>query len=313
MSQKTITINGTVYDAHTGLPIENSTEAVSHAETSEVSHPHRNHPAHTMHQKTQKSHILNRQVVKSSAPVMPNHTHQVVQRSPHITKFAPHPSGTPKAPQRSMDISAVKHPMVQKAHDQMARPVEARPASKPSQVIKQEAISEALQKAPSHKANTKEHAPKRKFSRMASLASASLALLLLAGYFAYINMPHLSIRVAAAQAGINASYPEYRPDGYSLAGPIAYGEGEVDMKFASNSGPQNFSIKQTKTSWDSSAVQENYVKDKWGNDYMPYSEHGLTIYAHDGNAVWVNGGILYTIEGDAPLSASQIRSIATSL
>jgi hypothetical protein len=312
MSQKTITINGTVYDAHTGLPIEKKAEAVSSSESVEPVHHERNHPAHTMHQKTQKSHILNRQVVKKDAPVLPQ-AHPVVKRSPHITKFAPHPSGTPKVTPRSMDIGPVAHPMVQKAHDQMARPEAAKTAPKPSQAIKQEAIAEALQKAPSHKANTGEHKIRRKFSRMASLASASLALLLLAGYFAYINMPHLSIRVAAAQAGINASYPEYKPDGYSLSGPIAYGQGEVDMKFASNSGPQNFSIKQTKTDWDSSAVQENYVKDKWGNDYMPYSEHGLTIYAHDGNAVWVNGGILYTIEGDAPLSASQIRSIATSL
>lgn len=312
MSQKTITINGTVYDAHTGLPIQKSSETASNAESSQTAHPHRNHPAHAIHQKTQKSHILNRQVVKKDAPVVQHQAKQTVQRSPHITKFAPHPTGVPKAPQKSMDISHIKHPMVQKAHNQMARPA-AKPASKPSHVIKQEAISEALQKAPSHKAGAKEHAPKRKFSRMASLASASLALLLLAGYFAYINMPHLSIRVAAAQAGINATYPEYKPDGYSLAGPIAYGQGEVDMKFASNSGPQNFSIKQTKTNWDSSAVQENYVKDKWGDDYMPYSEHGLTIYAHDGDAVWVNGGILYTIEGDAPLSSSQIRSIATSL
>jgi len=315
MSEQTITINGTVYDARTGLPVDKKTDTASTSESATpVTHPERVHHAHTVHKKTQKSHILNRQVVKDGAPVL-QQARPVVKRSPHISKFAPHPSGTPvQRPTRpTMDIAPVSHPMVQKAHAQMAQSQTPKPAAKPSQVIKQEAISEALQKAPSHKASVKEHRSRSKFSRMASIASASLALLLLAGYFAYINMPHLSIRVAAAQAGINASYPEYKPDGYSLAGPIAYGQGEVDMKFASNSGPQNFTIKQTKTDWDSSAVQENYVKDKWGDDYMPYSEHGLTIYAHDGNAVWVNGGILYTIEGDAPLSSSQIRSLATSM
>ena len=126
-------------------------------------------------------------------------------------------------------------------------------------------------------------------------------------------MPNLSVRVAAAQAGIDATYPSYRPDGYKLNGPVAYNQGEVSMKFAANAGPQDFTIVQSKTNWDSSAAKENYVKPKWGDNVMQYTEHGLTIYAHDGDAAWVNNGILYTIDGDAPLSASQIRGIATSM
>ena len=38
-------------------------------------------------------------------------------------------------------------------------------------------------------------------------------------------MPTLSVRVAASQAGIDASYPSYRPDGYALNGPVTYGDG----------------------------------------------------------------------------------------
>jgi len=177
-------------------------------------------------------------------------------------------------------------------------------------------VSEALHSAPSHQKNAhKEHKPKnsRKTSRILSIASASLALLLLGGYFTYLNMPNLSVRVAAAQAGIDASYPSYRPDGYSLNGPVAYDQGEVSMKFAANAGPQNFAITQTKTDWDSSALKENYVKAKWGENATQYTENGLTIYALDGDAAWVNNGILYTIDGDAPLSSSQIRGIATSM
>jgi hypothetical protein len=310
MSQKTITINGTVYDAHTGLPV-NSATANTGASVVDTVQQVKTHPAHAVHQQTQKSHTLNRQVVKSGAPVMPHKTHQDIRRSPHISKFAPHPTGMTKQARPSMDIGPTVHPMAKKAHQQMAAPVEKQ-VLKPSSVIKQEAISAALEQAPSHHKTT-EVKTGRKYPRAISIMSASVALLLLGGYFTYLNMPHLSVRVAAAQAGINATYPDYRPDGYSLAGPIAYDQGKVDMKFASNSGPQNFTIEQTKTDWDSSAVQENYVKQKWGNDYMPYSEHGLTIYAHDGDAVWVNGGIRYTIDGDAPLSASQIRAIATSL
>jgi hypothetical protein len=140
----------------------------------------------------------------------------------------------------------------------------------------------------------------------------ALATLLLAGYFTYINLPNLSVRVAAAQAGIDASYPEYRPDGYRLTA-VNYNKGSVSLKFAANAGPQSYTITQQQTAWDSTAVKENYVTPNWGNDVVPYAERGLTIYAHEGNAAWVNGGIFYTISGDAPLSASQVRSIATNL
>lgn len=170
-----------------------------------------------------------------------------------------------------------------------------------------------MEKAPSHSAKTEQVKHKKRYPRILSVSSAGLALLLLGGYFTYINMPSLSTRVAAAQAGINATYPSYHPDGYSLSGAVAYNQGEVHMKFASNAGPQSFTVDQTKSSWDSSAVLENYVTKKVGENYITYNEHGLTIYTFGGDAAWVNGGILYTISGDAPLSGDQIRHIATSM
>lgn len=126
-------------------------------------------------------------------------------------------------------------------------------------------------------------------------------------------MPNLSVRVAAIQAGIDASYPDYRPDGYSLNGPVTYADGRVTMNFTANGGPQEFKISQSESTWDSEAVLDNYIAPRAGADYIPYTERGLTIYTYDNNAAWVNGGILYTIEGNAPLSSEQIRRIATSL
>ena len=137
--------------------------------------------------------------------------------------------------------------------------------------------------------------------------------MLIAGYLTYINMPNLSVRVAAAQAGIDANYPNYRPDGYALNGPVTYTDGRVSMNFKANAGSQNFSVNQSKSGWDSDAVLDNYVTPRATNGYIPYTERGLTIYTYDNNAAWVNAGILYTVEGDAPLSSEQIRRIATSL
>ena len=315
MSQKTVTINGTTYDAHTGLPIATtSTGGSSNATTTPK------HPSHSqlVHKTTQKSQTLNRRVVKNNAPkqAATHRTHSDIKKSPMVSKFAPHPAGVAQTAPVA-DIAPVHHhpiaakvKKIQAAQTQHA--LQPR-APKPAQIIKQEAIANALDQAPKHSKGAEQIKQPRKLSRFMSVGSAGIALLLLGGYFTYLNMPNLSVRVAAAQAGVNASYPEYRPDGYSLSGAVAYDQGEVNMKFASNSGPQNFTISQKKSSWDSSAVLDNYVKEKAGENYITYNERGLTIYTYGSNAAWVNDGVLYTIDGDAPLSSDQIRQIATSM
>lgn len=160
--------------------------------------------------------------------------------------------------------------------------------------------------------DTKAPKKRREMPRHLSIASASLALILLGGYFTYLNMPNLSVRVAAAQAGIAASYPSYHPDGYSLNGPVAYADGQVNIKFASNSGPQSYTISQQKTSWDSSAVEQE-INQKTSGSYSTSTVSGLTIYLYGNSASWVNAGILYSLSGNAPLSSEQIDHIATSM
>lgn len=318
MSQKIITINGTAYDAHTGLPVASET-AKKPAAAQPAEKVASRKPAtasHSIHTKTQKSQTLNRKIVQKSRGVTMDGTMRSSAKTHHtIQKFASHPK--PIAQKiATTDIAPVQHPAVHKAHTlQQQKQKVTSQHPKPSAIIKKDAEHAALRKAPSHSAAAhKKHTPKqRKTPRLMSLASAGLALLLMGGYFTYINMPNLSVRVAAAQAGIDATYPSYRPDGYSLNGPVAYDKGQVRMKFATNTNAGNFTVTQSKTAWDSTAVKENYVKDQWGDEVIQYAERGLTIYAHDSNAVWVNAGILYTIEGDAPLSASQIRNIATSM
>jgi hypothetical protein len=307
MSQQTVTINGRVYDVRTGQPVQDT-------HRTEVSPSRQPQNSHGIHQTAQKSQTLNRRIVKKAVaqtPIRPQ-----VQKSAAITKFAPHPSGVQPSPAK-MDIKPTPHPIVAKAHQQQTQAkqqqqVAATAAPKPSKVIKQEAIQQAIAQAPDRQTAEKQQ-PKKKRSKFFSLASAGLALLLLGGYFTYLNMPSLSVRVAAAQAGVDASFPGYHPDGYSLNGPVAFSDGEVSLKFAANGGTHDFTITQSKSSWDSSAVFENYVKEKAGENYITYSERGLTIYTFGGNAAWASDGILYTINGDAPLSGDQIRRMATSL
>ncbi len=309
MSQQTVTINGVVYDAHTGLPVNQANQPVTPAKKAQ--------PSQTVHQRVQKSQTLSRRHVQATPSPQAAPTPRVTaQRSPMVAKFAPKQQAAPPKRRTISDIGPVVHPVMHKVHKQhAAASAPVQPAVlKPSQVIKQQAIAEALEKAPTKQQAERDHAKRSgRLRKLVSVGSVSLALILLGGYFTYLNMPNLSVRVAAAQAGVDASYPEYRPDGYSLSGSVAYNQGWVSMKFASNSGPQNFTVKQSKSSWDSSAVLDNYVKEKAGDNYIPYNERGLTIYIYSSNAAWINDGILYTIEGDAPLSSDQIRRIATSL
>lgn len=314
MNRQTVTINGRVYDVRTGQPVQDTTQPPAQARPVNGSH--------AIHQATQKSQTLNRRIVQKatsqsqSQPVQKTPAAQP-QKSPSISKFAPRATETKTATPRKMDVAPVAHPIAAKAQQKQAtvkqqQQVVTTGAPKPSHVIKQEAVEKAIAEAPDRRTADKQQ-PKKKRSKFFSLASAGLALLLLGGYFTYLNMPSLSVRVAAAQAGVDASYPGYHPDGYSLNGPVAFSDGQVSLKFAANAGDHDFTINQSKSSWDSSAVFENYVKEKAGENYITYSERGLTIYTYGGNAAWVTDGILYTIEGDAPLSGDQIRRIATSL
>lgn len=328
MSQQTVAINGILYDTLTGLPVIASTVTAPVAPIA-VKKPHvQAKPSHAIHQVAQKSQTLNRRIVqKAPAHKVLNQKRQVsarpdIIRGGDIKKFAPHPAGVAPAvaAPKIMDMAVrqapvQQHPIVARAHAQAAAKQQAvATAVKPSQVLKNEAIEEAISKAPA-RADSKQVKTSRKpkkSSRHLSIASASLAVLMLGGYFTYLNMPTLSVRVAAAQAGIDASYPTYRPSGYRLDGPVAFTDGEVSMKFASNAGPQSYNISQKKMNWDSTAVEQD-VNQKTSGNYSTSTTSGLTIYLYGNNASWVNAGILYTLSGDAPLSSEQIDHIATSM
>ncbi|HEX7483545.1 MAG TPA: DUF4367 domain-containing protein [Candidatus Saccharimonadales bacterium] len=316
MSKQTVTINGVIYDVLTGMPIKKAPTAATHFTTNDSQH------SQHVHHTTQKSTTLHRATVKKAAPTKAHQVARpVVQKSPSITRFAPHPAGIKSAakPSRHMDIGPVAHPLAVTAHNKIqaakqtaTAAVAPKPAVKPSHIIKKEVIAEALDKAPRHNAKVKRVKQPRNHSRHLSIASASLALIMLAGYFTYLNMPNLSVRVAAAQAGFDATYPGYRPDGYRV-NKVAYTDGQVGIQYLANGSSQGFTVKQEKSSWDSSALLANYVEPASHGGYIPHSEHGITIYVFNNNAAWVNDGIRYTIEGNAPLSSEQILDLATSM
>lgn len=306
--QQTVNVGEAKYDAHTGKRLDGASAQRSSA------------GSHAVHRKPSKSHTLSRRHVKVPAghhKVRTASAKPTIKTSPMVSKFAdirPAPkSASSLHKKRVNDIAPVKHPIQHKVEARHPRPTEkAQPTTPAAQDIKHQAIAKALYSAkPADKPSKKSFA--RRYPRLVSAGTASLAIVLLAGYFTYINLPSISVRVAAAQAGIDASYPSYQPAGYGIRGPVAYENGEVAINFNSTTNPSHFTINQSKSGWDSSALLDNFIIPQSNNSYASYNDNGLTIYVYGNNAAWVNGGILHTIEGDAELSGDQIRRIATSM
>jgi hypothetical protein len=152
----------------------------------------------------------------------------------------------------------------------------------------------------------------RRRLRAPTVVSIALALVVMGGYLAYANMPSLSVRVAASRAGVDARYPGYKPTGYRLEGPVAFSPGQVVINYQSNGNDWHYSLSQQNSNWDSTAVLENRVLPE-SKDYETFSQKGLTVYRYGKKAIWVNGGVLYTIDGDAELSNEQLLKIVDSL
>jgi|JI10StandDraft_1071094.scaffolds.fasta_scaffold137621_2 hypothetical protein len=327
----TIVINGRHYDAITGLPAETPSESaqVSHAPANHApvkitEEPKKEQPAqiavsrpqaHHLQHAPLKSKTLRRDIVKrpagahdKAAKHVTQHAH--VAKSPLVTKFAPHPVGVvtagpvkaTQAVQPSSVVTAAHHKSAARHH---------KPDALSSRELKEHLIKQQIDHAPA-KANHKPHKTKKAPLRVSSVMAACLGIMILGGYLSYINMPNLSVRVAAAQAGIDAEYPGYTPSGYRFDGPVSYSNGQVLLSFKATGGTTNYQINQQRSAWDSQAVLDNYVVAQ-SEEYDVNDTQGLTVYTYGNQAAWVNKGVLYTISGDAPLRTEQVLKIATSL
>jgi hypothetical protein len=150
--------------------------------------------------------------------------------------------------------------------------------------------------------------------KASSVALSLVGLLLLGGYVWQVNYPNLALKVAGSKAGISANFPGYIPSGWKLSGNIQSTPGNISYNIANTKSDKAVQVSESKTSWDSQALAENYVAPKSDN-YLALQAQGLTIYLYDGNqASWVNNGTWYRIEGsDHGLSQDQVIKLATSL
>ncbi len=260
--------------------------------------------------------------------------HMDIARSTQVARFAPHPqavaakAATPTdAAKKTVDAPAKTHPVAKRALakrpvQKMKKAAAAKATTPTAKQVKEAQIQKALSASPapqtkkqakSTKKTVKKNTPSTPWKKRTIILTTVAVIALLAVFAATNIFPGLSVQVASIRSGVTASYPKYVPDGYSLSQPIKYSDGRVAITFTSNSNDTKYMLTQSSSSWDSTAVLDNLVKKKADNNYVTTRERGLTIYTYQSNAAWVNGGTLFTIEGDAELSGDQIRKIATSL
>ncbi len=237
-------------------------------------------------------------------------------KSMTIQKFSA--ATSPKSPKLSKDLAVAKAPI-----DKKSAPAHAPAITKPvlGNTQKQEVFQHSIASASSHKASKvkkerlhKRIAKKLQVSpRVISISAAVLAVVFLASFLAYQNVPSVAMRVAANRAGFSGHLPSNTPAGFAFKGPIEYSKDNIVLKFQSNSDTRKFAIVQKPTDWTSESLLANYVL-ATKSRYQTYHDKGLTVFIYnDGNATWVDKGVWYSLNGEGSLSADQILAIAGSM
>lgn len=273
---------------------------------------------HAVSQPSKETSAIHAKATPVSSPSQPSpKTHSLLYRrqkraaqtnqSSSISRFSNNIE--PKVHKKYQPLAVQPHP-----HD--AKTIAA-PASKASHSFEAALQNATSHQQPHYKASKRRHHAAKKLGlsvRALNIGAISLAVVLLAGFITYQNVPNISMRVASSKAGFNASLPGYTPSGFSMAGPIQTTPGAVTVSFRSNSdGNRAFSVKQTPSNWTSSTLLSNQVAVNQ-QSYQTYQDKGKTIYIYNGtNATWVNGGVLYEVSGNAQLNSEQLLRIADSL
>lgn len=270
---------------------------------------------------------LNRQYVRR--PRMDTTAVESVEKSPQIGRFSAGfaMESQPIQVRTQDDDQPMMPPRVHPLQDTVNARMRSRqyqeqtsPRRLSARELKEQAVQQALAATMTSEKTATSKKMKKDFGKvhfgfgrvMLALSCAAVAVLAIV-YFVNLNMPDISLKVAAMQTGINATYPGYVPRDYAISS-ITSEDKKVTMEFKNNTSGDAFTLTEETSSWDSDALLNNYVKGSYRDNYTVIREQGLTIYISGSNAAWVNGGVVYKITNTSgSLTNKQIKSIATSL
>jgi len=157
------------------------------------------------------------------------------------------------------------------------------------------------------------HFKKQARRHVISMASGTLALIVIAGFAVYQNTPGLQFKVASVQAGVSTHMPNFKAAGFAYEGAKAR-DGKLTVGFSK--GGSTYQLTQTTTN-----LTGDEMIDAVGGTtasghpaYKTIEAGGTTIYRFDNtNATWVADGTWYTVSGNAALSDNQVESLVKNV
>jgi hypothetical protein len=162
------------------------------------------------------------------------------------------------------------------------------------------------------------HARKQHYRRhvqrhIASMAAGAFALIVIASFAAYQNTPGLQFRVASIQAGVTTHMPNLQAAGFAYKGAHAQ-NGKLAIAFSDTHA--NYQLTQSATNLSNDdMIQVVGATDASGYpNYQTMHTGNTTVYRFSTtNATWVSNGTWYTVNGNAPLSDSQVESLVRNV
>lgn len=238
-----------------------------------------------------------------------------VPRSTNVQRYAINRNSLAPRAAATATVPAVSRPAVRPVHADAAAQTLRQPQAPVAHST--DIFEQALARANSHveRPLSKRQArrrSRRSASRALSISASVLAVALLVGFFGWQQRSALTMRYAASKSGIAAHLPGAKPGGFSV-GNISYSPGVVATSFVNHKTGQNFSVIQKESTWDSSALRDDFVASK-GDTYQTIEAAGRTLYTYgDNNATWVDNGIWYQVNTKGSLTTNQLVDLALSM
>jgi hypothetical protein len=164
----------------------------------------------------------------------------------------------------------------------------------------------------SHYVDLKEHRVKQRRTarrHAVSMATGFVALLVIAGFAAYINTPGLQIRIAGIEAGVSAMQPDFAKAGFAYDG-VKASDGKRIIGLKANGS--DYQLLERSTNWDGQTMI-GAVSSVSANGTPNYTEVKVgknTVYRfNDKQATWVKDGTWYHLSGKTAVSDAQLAAL----
>lgn len=147
-----------------------------------------------------------------------------------------------------------------------------------------------------------------------SLSASSLAVLALAGFFLWQNLPSISVAVAGRKSGLSVHVPNGIPSNFALSREVIYSKGEVTFTYKSRVDDRHFTVTTQDSQDMTSQSLESAIALNTKGNYQTYQADGITLFiTGPGTADWIDGSQRFNVSGESGLSSEQLAKIASSL